>query len=67
MISTMLWLGSISNRSRMPGEVSDRGQLATDQLLNAVYLVTRGEIPQGEQREALLKQLLKPLSSSEDT
>lgn len=49
------------------GEVRDRGQLATDQLLNAVYLVTRGEIPQGEQREALLKQLLKPLSSSEDT
>jgi MoxR-like ATPase len=49
------------------GEVSDRGQLATDQLLNAVYLITRGAIPQGEQREALLQQLLKPLSSSEDS
>ncbi len=49
------------------GEVSDRGNLATDQLLNAVYLITQGKIPNDEQRKAILQQLLKPLSSSEDS
>jgi MoxR-like ATPase len=45
----------------------DRGNIATDQLLNAVYLVTQGRMPQGKEREALLDQLWKPLSSSEDS
>jgi MoxR-like ATPase len=48
-------------------DMRDRGNLATDQLLNAIYLVTRGKIPEGKEREALLEQLLKPLSSSEDS
>jgi MoxR-like ATPase len=48
-------------------DMRDRGNLATDQLLNAIYLVTRGKIPEGAERQALLNQLLKPLSSSEDS
>jgi MoxR-like ATPase len=48
-------------------DLRDRGNLATDQLLNAIYLVAKGKIPQGKEREALLEQLWKPLSSSEDS
>jgi MoxR-like ATPase len=48
-------------------EARDRGNLATDQLLNAIYLVTQGRIPKGEERDELLGQLWKPLSSSEDS
>jgi MoxR-like ATPase len=44
-----------------------RGNLATDQLLNAVYLVTKGKILNESDRKSLLEQLWKPLSSSEDT
>ncbi len=44
----------------------DRGNLATDQLLNAIYLITKGQIPAGQTREDLIERLLKPLSSSED-
>lgn len=40
----------------------DRGGLATDQLLNAVYLL----VQQGVPKDALIDQLLKPLSSAED-
>lgn len=40
----------------------DRGGLATDQLLNAVYLLVQEGVP----RDALIDQLLKPLSSAED-
>jgi MoxR-like ATPase len=48
-------------------DLRDRGNLATDQLLNAIYLVTQGKIPQGKERDVLLEQLWKPLSSSEDS
>lgn len=48
------------------GEARERGNLATDQLLNAVYLIAQGKIPAGGERDTLLQQLLKPLSSSED-
>jgi MoxR-like ATPase len=47
-----------SNRSR--------GDLATDQLLNAVYLVMREREPDITSREALIDRLWKHLSSSED-
>ncbi|MEO1148623.1 MAG: MoxR family ATPase [Cyanobacteria bacterium J06638_22] len=42
------------------------GDLATDQLLNAIYLVTRNQAPQGEEKQRLIDRLLKYLSSSED-
>lgn len=42
------------------------GDLATDQLLNAVYLVTRNQAPQGDEKNLLIKRLLKYLSSTED-
>ncbi len=47
-------------------KVKDRGNLATDQLLNAIYLIAKGQIPAGQTREDLIERLLKPLSSSED-
>jgi hypothetical protein len=43
-----------------------KGDLATDQLLNAVYLVMRDRTPDLKTREALINRLWKYLSSSED-
>ncbi len=43
-----------------------RGDLATDQLLNAVYLVMREREPDLKSREDLINRLWKHLSSSED-
>jgi MoxR-like ATPase len=43
-----------------------KGDLATDQLLNAVYLLSREHVPSGKEREALIDHLLKYLSSAED-
>ncbi|OLP18381.1 AAA family ATPase [Leptolyngbya sp. 'hensonii'] len=43
-----------------------RGDLATDQLLNAVYLVMRERDPDLNSREDLINRLWKHLSSSED-
>ncbi len=43
-----------------------RGDLATDQLLNAVYLVMRERDPDITSRDALIDRLWKHLSSSED-
>ncbi|MEM7772516.1 MAG: MoxR family ATPase [Cyanobacteria bacterium P01_A01_bin.37] len=43
-------------------QAQDRGGLATDQLLNAVYLLVQEKVP----KEELIDQLLKPLSSAED-
>lgn len=43
-----------------------RGDLATDQLLNAVYLVVRERDPDLKSREDLINRLWKHLSSSED-
>lgn len=42
------------------------GDLATDQLLNAIYLVTRNQAPEGEEKQRLIERLLKYLSSTED-
>jgi MoxR-like ATPase len=47
-------------------ELREKGNLATDQLLNAVYLVTQGQVLDAAGRERLLEQLWKPLNSSED-
>lgn len=44
----------------------NKGDLATDQLLNAVYLVTRNQAPKGEEKQRLIDKLLKYLSSTED-
>lgn len=43
-----------------------RGDLATDQLLNAIYFVTRERVPEQKTKDALVKSLMKYLSSTED-
>ena len=43
------------------------GELATDQLLNAVYLVTRENSPTGTTKDDLIDKILKYLDSSEDS
>ncbi|MGB3656238.1 MAG: MoxR family ATPase [Rivularia sp. (in: cyanobacteria)] len=45
---------------------SDAGDLATDQLLNAIYLVTRERSPVGDDKQRLLKALMTYLTSTED-
>ncbi len=47
-------------------EKRKKGDLATDQLLNAIYLMTRQYAPTGEEKEKLIEQLLKHLTSTED-
>jgi MoxR-like ATPase len=42
------------------------GDLATDQLLNAMYLVTREQAPTGQTKEDLIKAVLKYLNRSEE-
>lgn len=42
-----------------------KGVLATDQLLNAVYLVSRHNTPTGQTREDLVAQLLKSLDGNQ--
>ena len=42
------------------------GDLATDQLLNAIYFVTREHVPGPKTKEAMVKALMKYLSSTED-
>ncbi len=42
----------------------DKRDLATDQLLNAVFLVTRDDAPGSEQRQRLIDLLLRGLSST---
>ncbi len=46
-------------------ERRERGDLATDQLLNAIYLAGSGSRPQGESRDWLLRRLLRTLDSAE--
>jgi len=41
---------------------TDGKELATDQLLNAIYLLLQKDVPTDDDREKLLNQLLKPLS-----
>ena len=43
------------------------GELATDQLLNAVYLVIRENSPTGTTKDDLIEKILKYLDSSEDS
>ena len=43
----------------------EKGLLATDQLLNAVYLVSRKLAPTGKTKEELVEQLLKYLDSNQ--
>jgi MoxR-like ATPase len=45
-------------------ESRDYGDLATDQLLNAIYLVTSGSRPVGTTRERMIARLFRPLDSS---
>jgi hypothetical protein len=42
----------------------DREFVATDQLLNAIYLVVRGQVSQEDVLEKLQDQLFKPLDKS---
>ncbi|MFM6783826.1 MAG: hypothetical protein ACKPKU_22355, partial [Dolichospermum sp.] len=44
----------------------DNGELATDQLLNAIYLVTRENSPT-DTKDDLIEKILKYLDSSEDS
>ncbi len=44
--------------------LASRGDLATDQLLNAVFLVTRSIAPGSEQRQGLVDLLLRELSAT---
>ncbi|BAZ33903.1 ATPase-like protein (plasmid) [Cylindrospermum sp. NIES-4074] len=43
-----------------------QGDLATDQLLNAIYLITRKSAPIAKEKDKLVEQLLKYLNSAED-
>jgi len=45
---------------------SKNGDLATDQLLNAIYFVTRERVPDQKTKDKLVKSLMKYLSSTED-
>lgn len=45
---------------------SKTGDLATDQLLNAIYFVTRDRAPDDEKKQDLVNKLMKYLSSTED-
>jgi MoxR-like ATPase len=45
-------------------KLGDRGNMATDQLLNALFLVTSGEQPPDEIRKKLPEALLRPLSAA---
>lgn len=47
-------------------ERSKNGDLATDQLLNAIYFVTRERVRDLKSKDDLVKQLMKYLSSTED-
>ena len=47
-------------------ERSKTGDLATDQLLNAIYFVTRERAPDQKTKDDLVKKLMKYLSSTED-
>jgi hypothetical protein len=44
-------------------ESRDYGDLATDQLLNAIYLVTSGNRPLGATRERMVATLFRPLGN----
>jgi MoxR-like ATPase len=44
-------------------DLGKKGTLATDQLLNAVYMMTRDSAPQGKDWDSVKKSLLKYLSS----
>lgn len=45
---------------------SKSGDLSTDQLLNAIYFVTRERVPEPSTKDKLVKALMKYLSSNED-
>ena len=45
---------------------SEKGDLSTDQLLNAIYFVTRERVPEQKTKDKLVKALMKYLSSTED-
>jgi hypothetical protein len=45
-------------------KLRDREFLATDQLLNAIYLVAQGQVSQDDLLETLQAQLFKPLDKS---
>jgi hypothetical protein len=47
-------------------ELRQNGDIATDQLLNAIYMITREAKPNPQDEENLVKILLKYLTSAED-
>ena len=42
----------------------NEGDLATDQLLNAIYLVTRDRAPEGQTKDDLIKQVFRYLTNA---
>ena len=67
---TLLWdeaEGLITKFLDNRKEVQTKGEVATDQLLNAVYLLARDQAPEGTDRDRLQESLLKHLSSVFDT
>lgn len=47
-------------------ELREGGDLATDQLLNAIFMVTREQAPDGASRDRLVKALMKNLTSGDE-
>jgi MoxR-like ATPase len=47
---------------RFVAKQESRNLMANDQLLNAVYLITRGSVPDDTQRQALIEALLRELN-----
>ena len=45
-------------------ERRNKGDLATDQLLNAIYLVTRDRAPEGQTRDELVEQVFRYLTNA---
>lgn len=43
----------------------NKGDLATDQLLNAIYLFTRDRSPSEDEKKVLIERLMQPLSNTE--
>ena len=59
----------VAEASKLIKQFCDRsknGDLSTDQLLNAIYFVTRERVPEQKTKDKLVKALMKYLSSTED-
>ena len=59
--------GLIDKFLKQREDSTTKGDLATDQLLNAVYMLVRDQAPTGKERDHMIDHLLKHLSSTQDT